>query len=844
MRTRFLGYLIAASAIVVVGSGCKLRRNLAATDDVLGVLGSSPEPIYAPALLYTDGEVKTLASEGGKLYLGGRFSHVGPYTRSAPTVNLDSGTILTPSIKFETRVIEPDGNGGYYVAGSSGIYDNSAANQNPGIAHILPDGAVDGSFSARFSGDTITGLKLVGNRLFVVGNFSGVYVGATLNPRGSLAVLDATTGALQAFRYDLSHLYLAYYTVNAPTVVIEHAGNTIYLGGCFGDVDPGGTGTFINLSNTGMGVVIAIDDTSPAAALPPITRTDGHIVDLQVVGSKLYLSGIVSQVNGMGRSGLAALDISTPSAPVLLAEDPLAASSIYSAGTLAAFGSDLYLTGAKASPYPAFVAKVTAGTVVWITPDLGTQSFFPGFLDLSTTRSRNAIAVSPSGDKVYASINNVDYLNGEHVEVRSFDPSTGADTDLSFGNYPRLRVKSGPGEACAVVALATSSVGSTTRLHIGGHFSSIVQERHGLAQIDLESSLPTTWNPDLAIGNAVYSVLAKNGIVYFGGSFSALNTSSTPVSRSNLAAVRATDAGVLSWNPGADGSVSRLHKIGNSLIALGSFGTLGGSTRSRIGIVNATTGALDTSWNPGFVYGGIVNFDGVVRSTVAGNDLYFSTVDNSNSLGGAGTSQAAVYRLSFSDDSHPAITAYWPIDSNGQFNMTTLPDDSGILFTGLITAFNNQMVTTIFDSLVGIKTASLEPVVGAPLLGSNFPLTSSQMQNAMDGMVRRGWVQKGRYYLGGFANNLFGGSSDPWGLAVINLETGTLENPASGSALPTLELVGSSPDEMGIIGDVLTVGNTTYVAGSFAKREMLPGHDQATQTPYILTLKDGSWVEP
>ncbi len=819
--------LLAALSVVawVAASGCSLKRNLAY--QTRNGLASVPDPIYAPALLYTDGEVKTLAADAGKLYMGGHFKHVGPYTRSGPTVDLASGNILSPSLKFEVSVIEPDGSGGYYIAGAGPMHETAAAANTPGIAHVLSDGAVDANFAPRFDGNLISGLKLVGNRLFVSGAFNGVYVGATLNPRGNLAALDASTGALLSYRYDVQA---------ATTLLLAHSGNTLYIEGAITDVDPGGSGTWTTLPTATWGTVIAIDDTSPATGIPAWISANNNIFSIQVVGDELYIGGTFSQVSSSPRMYLAAIDISTPASLVLLGEDPLAAAAGYTfrmVASLASDGTSLYVTGAEGST-PAlsrtFVGKITAGSADWITSALGT----------TVAGLTSVVAVSPAGDLVYAAINNVN-VTTQHVEVKAFDPITGAASDLSFGDHPRLRVKSGDGESCFVAALATSP----GKLHLGGHFISIVQERHSIAQIDLETGLPTSWDADLQTNKTVYSIAAKNGSVYFGGDFTKLHNSTTPVTRHRLAAMNASDGTILPWNPDADDDVYKVYAIKNSVIAMGLFEDLGGDTRSRIGVLDATTGLVDESWDPGYVYGGVVNQNGVVQSTVVGNDLYFAAVDDNWSMGGAGTSQAAVYRLSFNDGAAPAVTAYWPFMGSGQFNLSGLPDQSGILVTGLISEFDNQLVSTSFDSFIGIKGSNRNVYSASSVLSSSWPLTSMQMQVAMDGMVRRGWAQKDRLYLGGYANEMFGGVNDTWGLAVINLTTGAVENPAAGATLPTFQLLGdSSSEDMGIVNDVLTIGNTTYVAGTFYAR-LLPGmEDPATQTPHILTLKDGVWIEP
>src|SRR5204862_5265269 len=98
-----------------------------------------------------------------------------------------------------------------------------------------------------------------------------------------------------------------------------------------------------------------------------------------------------------------------------------------------------------------------------------------------------------------------------------------------------------------------------------------------------------------------------------------------------------TGAVVAGFNPRADGLVNSLALSGNTLYAGGSFLTLGGSARSHLGAVDATTGDLSTAWAPAandivkavdiatdgsrvYVAGNFTTIDGVTRRHVAALD--------------------------------------------------------------------------------------------------------------------------------------------------------------------------------------------------------------------------------
>ncbi|MGH2571662.1 MAG: hypothetical protein ACRDGR_10570, partial [bacterium] len=67
--------------------------------------------------------------------------------------------------------------------------------------------------------------------------------------------------------------------------------------------------------------------------------------------------------------------------------------------------------------------------------------------------------------------------------------------------------------------------------------------------------------------------------------------------RANLAHVR-SDHTVTAWNPGTDGVVHALARVGSTLYVGGHFDSVGGEPRAHVAAVDALTGAV-TDWNPG-----------------------------------------------------------------------------------------------------------------------------------------------------------------------------------------------------------------------------------------------------
>lgn len=163
--------------------------------------------------------------------------------------------------------------------------------------------------------------------------------------------------------------------------------------------------------------------------------------------------------------------------------------------------------------------------------------------------------------------------------------------------YPDARVN----------ALAVSG----DRVFIGGDFSRLRNPATGawvsrsrLAAVDATTG-ELVAEFDVPVDDRVWDLQlsADGSVLYVGGDF----TTVAGVPRSRVAAVDATTGALIqSWDPGVVGTrVSDMEILGNRLFIGGSFGRIAGSGQSTLAAVDTSTGSLVRAWRPK-VTGGLV----------------------------------------------------------------------------------------------------------------------------------------------------------------------------------------------------------------------------------------------
>ncbi len=335
--------------------------------------------------------------------------------------------------------------------------------------------------------------------------------------------------------------------------------------------------------------------------------------------------------------------------------------------------------------------------------------------------------------------------------------------------------------------------------------------------------------PTYQTNGRVNAIVIQNGVIYIAGRFTAVRpagSTSGSVTRNHAAALSQATGQVLSWNPDANGTVQSL-AAGNGRIYLGgSFSNVGGTARTRLAAVDATTGAVVTGFNP--------RPSGIVNSlALSGNTLYaggdFQTV--------SGTPRA---NLAAVDATTGALSTTWaPAADDLVKGVDMAADGSRVYVAGSFTTINGASHRHV---------AALDPSSGAPVAsfshglsyavvdmavdasgvfiagaggGGNFAdlnLTTGTMmwQGGTDGNVQAIATLDGVVYVGGHYDNYCGMQGGQHTcttsivrhkLLAVDETTGALTSwdPHANSALGVFALTGSGTT-LGVGGDFTRIG--------------------------------------
>ena len=348
-------------------------------------------------------------------------------------------------------------------------------------------GTVDGSVFASTQ---------IGRRLFVSGYFAQVSP-----PTGGAVVVDASgTPMLSAFPFIDGTVH---------EIVADGLGGWVVVGG-FRQVDGQPFSSFARIR--------------PDRTVDPRYRitVDGPIRQVRIAHGRVYLLGDFSEVNGIRRLGLAALDVATGQLSPWGGEfDPgvdsftglrriLRNLSVSSIGVYASGGGD-------GNRYP---QSAPAGRLWGFDAGSGAQLF---------ERTAFVTAIAATSTRVYV---------GGYREpvVWAVDSRTGVDVAWSAG----LTFRPSGSQEMRVTSLLLDGA----RLYLGGFFLTSDGQRL-LAAVDAASGQPSTWRPSElpAFGEIGALTRLGPGLVALSGQFIAYDV--------------ATGAR-LPWNPQIDGSIRTL----------------------------------------------------------------------------------------------------------------------------------------------------------------------------------------------------------------------------------------------------------------------------------------------
>ncbi len=504
-----------------------------------------------PEFWLPDEPIETLCVDGGRLYIGGQFSQVGPYTGPYAVMAASTGLpdLSWPRCDGYVNAVAADGQGGWYVGG---LFNHFGGQPRMNLAHVLGNGQV-GSLSTVVG--EVFALTVEGPLLYVGGSFQT----AGGQERDLVAALDPTTGAATGWAPITQHMNTS---DRVSKIVVD--GDTVYLSGYFDTptVFPRRNLAAVSAST---GSLISTFDPDP----------DGTVQDLVLSGSTLYAGGWFTHIGGAQRTQVASLDGATGVATGLNPSVVGGVLALALDGTTLYMGGTLTSLGGQARSCGGAIDTVTGTVLPW---DPRCAAGNGGSLEIDD------LVVGTS--EVFAAGSFRSIGGQRQLGVARLDASTGEA--LTWAGDA-----AGP-SATGVLSLALEG----GELACGGHFCILGGDaREGAAALDLATGQLTPWRPHvygqlngIQIGN-VLEILVSGGTAWLGGQFSYVNGDT----RHTLASVDAiTGATNAAFDPGFFFSGEFIHSMklrGNTLFAGGSFHTPDPNQSNLISL-DATTGAI------------------------------------------------------------------------------------------------------------------------------------------------------------------------------------------------------------------------------------------------------------
>jgi hypothetical protein len=310
--------------------------------------------------------------------------------------------------------------------------------------------------------------------------------------------------------------------------------------------------------------------------------TGGNVNALLLVGSRLYIGGGFTSVNGSTRNRAAAVNSKTGS--LVSAWNPDIANGSVNTIT-GVFGTDttLWLGG----------SFTLANTNVSRTYLVNVNSTNGKLINGTTNANSTVNKLVTKKDSIFVGGDFTEL--GLKTDYLSSIAEGGTQTDQSMpptnGNINTI-IPDGSGG-----------------WYVGGNFTTIGgQSRSYVARLNPDKSVNATFNV-AGLNSNVYALALDAGAntLYLGGSFSAFGSTT----RYYIASVNKNNGTLLNWNPSASSYVYSLSLTANDVLAGGLFTTIGGKYAYRFAAISKSTAQPES---------GYVGYNSTVNSVAVKND--------------------------------------------------------------------------------------------------------------------------------------------------------------------------------------------------------------------------------
>ena len=286
---------------------------------------------------------------------------------------------------------------------------------------------------------------------------------------------------------------------------------------------------------------------------------NGGVKTLFKVGSRLYIGGGFSTVNGTTRLYAAAVNASTGA--LVNSWNPSPNSTVNT--ITAAFGTD---------------------TTIWLGGNfttINTTNLLRPYLANVNTTNGAFINGSVSADNIVNKLT----THGDSIFIGGYFSRLGLKTDYlstinEGGGTSDQSMPNADGQIRCIISDGSGG------WYVGGYFTHIGGvNKNYVAHIKSDKTVDNNFTA--SCNSIVYTIVKDGSKLYLGGAFTTVN--STP--RNYLAEVNATSGALITtWDPNANNQVNTLALKDSVIIAGGYFTLVGGQNAYRLAVINKTNG--------------------------------------------------------------------------------------------------------------------------------------------------------------------------------------------------------------------------------------------------------------